>query len=265
MELDDTQEDATTHRHANAAVDEPPQTCSGLGLAILVWLAVIGVVLWRLAHIAAPVWRLRGLPRRSGRATGVADPSSAPSPSLHLPPFLARTFRAPSLTVTSLTAPMTGLEDPSRPFRSRSGWVGECRRFAFSPADLFAACRSLSCFFVGAGGKTGGRNTVLSPRKLLQDFPAERAKIQSVFTLPGHRLAPSLRSHFARVKGKSPSCARSPLPGELVRAAFPTSVRPYDRGYHVSVPSHAAYSRSRGAPSVYRAVFASSGVSYVAV
>jgi hypothetical protein len=97
-----------------------PRRVLDSGLAILVWLAVIGVVLWSLAHIAAPVWRLRGLPRRSGRATGVADPSSAPSPSLLLPPFLARTFRAPSLTVTSLTAPITGLEAPYKSCRSTS-------------------------------------------------------------------------------------------------------------------------------------------------
>ena len=75
---------------------------------------------------------------------------------------------------------------------------------------------------------------------LILVLPAERAKIQSVFTLPGHRLSPSLRSHLALMVVKSPSSDRPPLPVGPFRAELPTTTRPYDRGYHVSVPSHAA-------------------------
>jgi hypothetical protein len=75
---------------------------------------------------------------------------------------------------------------------------------------------------------------------LILALATERAKIQSVLAFPGHRLSPSLRSHFALVVVTSPSCDRPPLPVGTVRAESPTSAAPYERGYHVSVPSHVA-------------------------
>jgi hypothetical protein len=48
---------------------------------------------------------------------------------------------------------------PYKPFRCNSVWVGECRRLALLPADMFAACRWSMCF-VGAGGRNWGQNTL---------------------------------------------------------------------------------------------------------
>jgi hypothetical protein len=76
-----------------------------------------------------------------------------------------------SLRLSHPTRPITGLEDPYKPFRCHSRRVVECRGLAILPADMFAACRRSSCFFVGAGAEIGGRtkqpSAFISPRDKL--------------------------------------------------------------------------------------------------
>jgi hypothetical protein len=50
----------------------------------------------------------------------------------------------------------SGLEDPIGAFRHCSAAAGGCRWSEGAPANWSVVCRPVSCFVVGAGGKTGG-------------------------------------------------------------------------------------------------------------
>ncbi len=59
--------------------------------------------------------------------------------------------------VVRMVVKSIGLEDLYEPFHYNSRQVGECCGVAILPADMFAACRWSSCFFVGAGGRNWGQ------------------------------------------------------------------------------------------------------------
>ena len=71
-----------------------------------------------------------------------------------------RTCRSVSRSVVCVGVRMVvksiRLEDPYKPFRGNSRCVGECRLVVSLPANMFAACRWSSCFFVGAEGRSWG-------------------------------------------------------------------------------------------------------------
>jgi hypothetical protein len=58
--------------------------------------------------------------------------------------------------VVRMVVKSIGLEDPYDPYHGNSRRVGEGRGLALLPADMFAACRWSSGFFVCAGGQKVG-------------------------------------------------------------------------------------------------------------